>query len=108
MKIEGKVFEVVKTSDKVWTVVLRKKKKERIFPVAFTCFSYTIEAIQEQGIDEKDRVMIDFHPKSNKWKERYFTDLIVDKITLLKKDDSTLSAFATEYVDEETGEITEL
>ena len=34
MTIEGKVFEIVRKSEKVWEVVLRKKSKDKIVPIA--------------------------------------------------------------------------
>jgi len=108
MKVEGKVFDIVQISEKVWQVVIKKKRREKFFPIAFLCFSYCIEQIKKQNIQQKDRVVIKYYIKSNVWNGKYHTDAIVDDIVLKIKDAGSLSVFNNEYnVDTETGEIFE-
>ena len=61
MNIEGKVFEIITRSDKVWEIVIRKKHKEKIIPISFIAFSYMILCVKELNIKPKDRIKIQFH-----------------------------------------------
>ena len=112
MTIEGKVFEIVRKSEKVWEVVLRKKSKDKIVPIAFVAFSYTIGIVKSLNMKPKDRVKIQFSLQSKSFNDRYYTSAIIDKIDILQRDMGTSNMFhpeslSTEYgdVDMETGEI---
>lgn len=108
MKAEGKIFDIIQISEKVWQVVIKKTRKAKFFPVAFICFSNCIEQIKQQNIQVKDRIVLKFYIKSNSYKGKYHTDAIVEEITLKNKFSGSLSVFHNDYaVDPETGEIFE-
>jgi len=112
MNIEGKVFDVIHRSDKVWEVVLRKKHKDKIVPISFIAFSFIIEDVKRLNIKPKDRIKIQFHLQSKMFNDRYYTSAIIDKIDMLLKDTGTSNMFHTDLtstpfgdVDMKTGEI---
>jgi RNase P/RNase MRP subunit p29 len=112
MTIEGKVFEILQSSEKMWEVVLRKKHKEKIVPISFLAFSFTINDVKRLNIKPKDRVKIQFHLRSKMYGNRYYTSAVIDKIDILQRDAGTPNMFHTDVasmpfgdVDMETGEI---
>jgi RNase P/RNase MRP subunit p29 len=112
MTIEGKVFEILQSSEKMWEVVLRKKHKEKIVPISFLAFVFTINDVKRLNIKPKDRVKIQFHLRSKMYGNRYYTSAVIDKIDILQRDAGTPNMFHTDVasmpfgdVDMETGEI---
>ncbi|MEN8787407.1 MAG: hypothetical protein ABF270_06270 [Flavobacteriales bacterium] len=105
MKVEGKVFDIVRISEKVWQVVIKKTRNQKFFPVAFVCFNQCIEQIKSQDIQVKDQIVIKYYIKSNSYKGKYHTDAIVEEIILKHKFQGPLSVFHNYHYDTETGEI---
>tara|TARA_R110000803_G_scaffold16317_1_gene44720 strand:+ start:3025 stop:3348 length:324 start_codon:yes stop_codon:yes gene_type:complete len=105
MKVEGKVFDIVRISEKVWQVVLKKTRNQKFFPVAFVCFNECIYQIKSQDIQVKDQIVIKYYIKSNSYKGKYHTDAIVEEIILKHKFQGPLSVFHNYQYDPETGEI---
>lgn len=105
MTIEGKIFEINQQSDKLWEVVLRKKHREKIVPISFIAFGFTIQDVIKLKLRPKDRVKIQFHLQSKQYNERYYTSAIIDKIDLLLRDNGTPNMFHPESISTEYGDV---
>lgn len=108
MTIEGKIFEIIYINSKIVEIVIRKKKGERIYPIAFVGFSDTINDIKTLGLEKTDRIKINFTLMSKKFEDkngrsRYSTSPMIDGIDLIEKTQS--KQIEVSFVDMETGEI---
>jgi hypothetical protein len=92
---------LIPVTDKVMQVVIRAKKNDSYFPVAFTAYLDVKILIQQIKIEKGDAVKIDYYIKSKKWQDKYFTSAIAEKIQIIAKKSPQL------IIDMETGEIIE-
>lgn len=100
MVCKGSILDLVPVTDTVMQVVIRVKKNDSYFPIAFTAYLETKILIQQINIEKGDTVKIDYYIKSKKWQDKYFTSAIIDKIqVIVKKSPQQL------IVDLSTGEI---
>jgi hypothetical protein len=100
MVCKGSILDLVLVTDTVMQVVIRVKKNDSYFPVAFTAYLEIKILIQQINIEKGDTVKIDYYIKSKKWQDKYFTSAIIDKIQVIaKKSPQQL------IVDLSTGEI---
>jgi hypothetical protein len=99
MVCKGSILDLIPVSDTVLQVVIRVKKNDSYFPVAFTAYLETKILIQQIKIEKGDTVKIDYYIKSKKWQDKYFTSAIIDKIKIIAKKSPQL------IIDMETGEI---
>jgi len=98
---KGVILDLIPVTDTVIQVVIRVKKNETYFPVAFTAFKEIKILIQQVKIEKGDAVKIDYYIKSKKWQDKYFTSAIIEKISIIAKKSPQL------IIDMETGEIIE-
>ena len=99
MVCRGSVLDLIAMTDKVMQVVIRIKKNDAYFPIAFTAFLDIKILIQQIKIEKGDTVKIDYYIKSKKWQDKYFTSAVVEKIKIIAKKSPQL------IIDMETGEI---
>jgi len=99
MVCKGSVIDLIPVTDTVMQVVLRVKKSESYFPVAFTAYLDVKVLIQQIKIEKGDSVKIDYYIKSKKWQDKYFTSAVIEKIKVIAKKSPQL------IIDMETGEI---
>jgi len=99
MVCKGSVLDLIPVTDTVMQVVLRVKKSESYFPVAFTAYLDVKVLIQQIKIEKGDNVKIDYYIKSKKWQDKYFTSAVIEKIKVIAKKSPQL------IIDMETGEI---
>ena len=99
MVCKGSVIDLIPVTDTVMQVVLRVKKSESYFPVAFTAYLDVKVLIQQIKIEKGDTVKIDYYIKSKKWQDKYFTSAVIEKIKVIAKKSPQL------IIDMETGEI---
>ena len=99
MVCKGSVLDLIPVSDTVMQVVIRVKKNDSYFPIAFTAYLEIKILIQQIKIEKGDTVKIDYFIKSKKWQDKYFTSAIIDKIKIIAKKSPQL------IIDMETGEI---
>jgi hypothetical protein len=97
---KGVILDLIPVTDTVIQVVIRVKKNESYFPVAFTAYKEIKILIQQVKIEKGDAVKIDYYIKSKKWQDKYFTSAIVEKIQIIAKKPSQQL-----LVDLSTGEI---
>jgi hypothetical protein len=97
---KGVILDLIPVTDTVIQVVIRVKKNETYFPVAFTAYKEIKILIQQVKIEKGDAVKIDYYIKSKKWQDKYFTSAIVEKIQIIAKKPSQQL-----LVDLSTGEI---
>lgn len=100
MVCKGSVLDLIPVSDTVMQVVIRVKKNDSYFPIAFTAYLEIKILIQQIKIEKGDTVKIDYFIKSKKWQDKYFTSAIIDKIKIIAKKPSQQL-----IVDLSTGEI---
>ena len=111
MKISGKVFEIIKINDTIFNLVLSKKKNGNQYYLCFSSYNYQTELMRDLNIRSKDNVKISFYPKSKRIEKeggevRYFTNLIITNIELIKRDEQNLfNQPNTMLVDKDTGEV---
>jgi hypothetical protein len=99
MVCKGVILDLIPVTDTVMQVVIRVKKSDSYFPVAFTAYLEIKVLIQQIKIEKGDSVKIDYYIKSKKWQEKYFTSAIIEKIQIIAKKSQQL------IIDMETGEI---
>jgi hypothetical protein len=99
MICKGTVLDLIPVTDTVMQVVVRVKKGDAYFPVAFTAYQEIKILIQQIKIEKGDGVKIDYYIKSKKWQDKYFTSAVVEKIKIVAKKSPQL------VIDMETGEI---
>ena len=99
MVCKGAILDLIPVADEVIQVVIRVKNKESYFPVAFTGYREIKILIQQVKIEKGDAVKIEYHIKSKKWQDKYFTSAIIEKISIVAKKSPQL------IIDMETGEI---
>lgn len=99
MVCKGVILDLIPVTDIVMQVVIRVKKNDSYFPVAFTAYLEIKVLIQQIKIEKGDSVKIDYYIKSKKWQEKYFTSAIIEKIQIIAKKSPQL------IIDMETGEI---
>jgi len=99
MVCKGSVLDLIPVTDTVMQVVVRVKKSESYFPVAFTAYLDVKVLIQQIKIEKGDTVKIDYYIKSKKWQDKYFTSAVIEKIKIIAKKSPQL------IIDMETGEI---
>ena len=99
MVCKGSILDLVPVTDTVMQVVIRVKKSESYFPVAFTAYLDVKVLIQQIKIEKGDTVKIDYYIKSKKWQDKYFTSAVIEKIKVIAKKSPQL------IIDMETGEI---
>lgn len=99
--VTGKVWSVDKVSfeDKNYLrLVIHKKHKDKKIALCFLIFKESIIAdYQKKVFSNADSIEVKFYIKANEYKDRYYNNLFVNKITLLRKakDSSTLNMFSS-------------
>ena len=99
MVCKGVILDLIPVAEEVMQVVIRVKKKDSYFPVAFTGYRDIKILIQQVKIEKGDSVKIEYYIKSKKWQDKYFTTAVVEKISIVAKKSPQL------IIDIETGEI---
>ena len=102
MVCKGVILDIIPITDMVVQVVIRIKKNDSYFPIAFTAFREMKILIQQVKMEKGDSVKINYDIKSKKWKDKYFTSAIIEKIQIIAKKPSQQL-----LVDLSTGEVLE-
>jgi hypothetical protein len=100
MVCKGVILDLISVTDEVTQVVVRVKKKDSYFPIAFTAYKEIKILIQQVKMEKGDSVKIEYYIKSKKWQDKYFTSAIIEKIQIIAKKPSQQL-----IVDLSTGEI---
>lgn len=112
MVYTGKIFDIVHINENVAQIVLRKKDKDKIVPVAVTVLGYWKDkALKELKLKPKDKIRGNLHLKSRLYNGRYYTDAYFREIQLIEKaaDFGVNNIFQTDegLVDTDSGEVIE-
>lgn len=99
MICKGKILEIILVSETVVQVVLQSKKDDAYCTTAFTAYHDIIVLLKHLMLEKGDYVKVTFSVKSKKYENKYYTNAIVEKISLIAKKSQQLQ------VDMETGEI---
>jgi predicted GIY-YIG superfamily endonuclease len=100
MVCKGVILDIIPATDSVVQVVIRVKKNDSYFPIAFTAYKEIKILIQQVNMEKGDAVKIEYYIKSKKWQDKYFTSAIIEKIHIIAKKPSQQL-----LVDLSTGEI---
>ena len=85
MVCKGTILDLIPVTDTVMQVVIRVKKNDSYFPVAFTAFLDIKVLIQQLRVEKGDYVKIQYYIKSKLWQDKYLTSAIVEKINIISK-----------------------
>ena len=99
MVCKGVILDIIPETDTVVQVVIRVKKNDSYFPIAFTAYREIKVLIQQVNMEKGDAVKIEYYIKSKKWQDKYFTSAIIEKIQVIAKKSPQMT------IDMETGEI---
>jgi hypothetical protein len=99
MVCKGVILDIIPATDSVVQVVIRVKKNDSYFPIAFTAYKEIKILIQQVNMEKGDVVKIEYYIKSKKWQDKYFTSAIIEKIKVIAKKSPQMT------IDMETGEI---
>jgi hypothetical protein len=99
MICKGTILDLIPVTESVMQVVIKVKRNDSYFPVAFTAFLENKILIQQIKAEKGDTVKIEYYVKSKKWQDKYLTSAIVEKIKIIAKKSPQL------IIDMETGEI---
>ena len=110
--ITGRIFDIVIVNDKMAQIILKKKHKDKVSPLAINVFGYWKDkAINEMKLKARDKIKANVYARSNIWKGKYYTELVFEQIYLVEpapvkfgKDTLFNENFS---IDIETGEIKE-
>jgi len=106
LKTEGKICEIKAKSDFFGSLIIKKRVRGMIQPIVFDLKGDIFrECVNKRIYKEGDKVRIWFVPVCKKHNERYYTNLLIEKMELLDTTPSNLFNYAN--VDTETGEIIE-
>jgi len=118
MMISGKINKITSITKDITNVVLSKSRNKKNYNVAIL-FYYHMSDIINKHYQESDFVKIWFRIRSNcrqlpDGSERYYTDIIGEKIVLVRRDGVEIVAMENDfgpiknkYVFKETGELVE-
>lgn len=99
MVLNAIIQDIIKVSEKVTQIVVKKKHNNLFLNVSLIAFGSIKNKIEKESIEISDRVRIKYYLKSKKWNEKYSTDAIIEDIKIKEK------GAKQAYVDMETGEI---
>ena len=85
MVLTGRIYEIVSVTDNVYQIVLRKKLKDKIVPVAISVIGYWKDRMLQMGLKPKDKIRGNIFLKSRVWNEKYYTDVFFREINLVEK-----------------------
>jgi len=109
MVYTGRIYDIIHVNDKVAQIVLRKKDKDKIVPVAISVMGYWRDkALNEMKLKPKDKIRGKLYLKSNLWKGKYYTDAFFREIHLVEPAPIEMkNLFQSDegLVDTETGEL---
>lgn len=96
--VTGKIWSIDKVefeNKTYYRMVIKKKRHERELSMCFLIFKeLVIKQYKDRYFTSGDTVETKFYIKANEFKDRFYNNLFVDKITVLKKSKSkTLNMF---------------
>lgn len=99
MVARGSIVDIIDISEKVSNIIIKYKKGDFYNFVCFTAYQDILILIKQIRLEKRDTVKISYYPKSKKHENRWYTSLIIEKISVISKRPEQL------MVDMETGEI---
>lgn len=85
MVIVGRIYEIVSVSDMVSQIILRKKVRDKIVPVAISVIGYWKDKMISMNLKPKDKIRANFYMKSRMWNGKWYTDVYFREIDLIEK-----------------------
>jgi hypothetical protein len=96
--VTGKIWSIDKVefqNKTYYQMVVKKKRHDRELSMCFLIFKEeVIKQYKDRYFDSGDTVQIKFYIKANQFKDRWYNNLFVDKMSVLKKNKNrTLNMF---------------
>jgi hypothetical protein len=110
MVMTGRIYDIVQVNDMVAQIILKKKDKDKIVPVAITIKGYWKDkALKDMKVKMKDKIRGNLYFKSNLYKGKWYTDVFFREIYLVEPAPVKMSELFLEtedgLIDTETGEL---
>lgn len=103
MVITGRIFDIVIINDKVAQIVIRKKDREKIYPVSISVMGYWKDkALNELKLKPKDKIKGNLYLRSRLYNGRYYTDAFFREIIVVEKAPLRMGEL---FIDTDTGEV---
>ncbi len=95
--ITGRIYDILKVSDKLWYVVLRKRDRGKYELSALTVFGWWKDKAEQLGIKPKDKIKANYRIRSKEYNGKYYTEAVCREIMIIEQ--------APFKVDIQTGEL---
>jgi hypothetical protein len=107
IRAEGRIYQIVTDNDYFGTLIMKKRIRGMIMPLAFSLKGELKRmCCDKHEMAEGDKVRIWFVPVCKKHNDRYYTNLVIEKMEVLEKSPKNLLNWKENYeVDEDTGEV---
>jgi hypothetical protein len=107
IRAEGRIYQVIAENDYFGMLIMKKRIKGMIVPLAFSLKGeFKRICCDKKEMTEGDKVRIWFVPVCRKHNEKYYTNLVIEKMEILEKNAKNLLNWKDSYeVDEDTGEV---
>ena len=106
IKTEGKIYQIIRDGEHYGSLIMKKRIKGMIQPLIFSIKGDAFRSlVVRKDMREGDKVRIWFVPVCRKYKDRYYTNLSVEKIELMDVANTNLFTQGNEIIDIETGEV---
>lgn len=105
MIITGRIFEIVIVNDAIAHIVIKKKDKGKIVPVAITVSGYWKDKALKE-LQPRDKIRGNLYLKSRLYNNRYYTDVFFREIYIVEKAPVKMRKSETgDLFDPKTGEV---
>lgn len=106
----GKIYDIIIVNEKVAKILLKKKVKDKIIPIAIDIFGYWKDkALKEMQIKVKDKIRGKLNLRSNFVNNKWYTDVYFEQIFLVQSASVKFKRIDVNnqiiIFDKETGEI---
>lgn len=82
MEITGRIFHIHPINDKICQVVIKKRIRGKVTPIAFTVFGYWKDLVLKLKKNDKINAFMGF--KTDLYKGKYYTEISLFKISKIE------------------------
>jgi hypothetical protein len=104
MVIVGRIYEIIVVSQGVAKIIIKKKMKNKVVPVAISLLGYWKDKMMDMNLKPKDKIKGNLYIESRLYKDKWYTDLYFNEIYLIENAPIKMGSTSLFY-DKETGEV---
>jgi hypothetical protein len=104
MVIVGRIYEIIIVSQGVAKIIIKKKMKNKVVPVAVSLLGYWKDKMMDMNLKPKDKIKGNLYMESRLYKDKWYTDLYFNEIYLIENAPIKMGSTNLFY-DKETGEV---